>query len=121
MRPSRGTESEGMGESKMSRRSIRNAGVLLLLAIGLMTGCSSHTPRDIEGPETANLLFGSDRSTTLATGIGRSQWPATYGAVESVQDTIFIEYYRDQQGHAFLERNNPRRVFRSYRVGSQHR
>ncbi len=105
----------------MLRDRCRQASFLLLLVIGLTSGCSARTPNKLEGREETNLLFGYDRSAILATQIGRSSWPSTTGRVESIQDTLFIEYYRDHQGHAFLDSNNPRRVFRSYRIGTQHR
>ncbi|MFH1417439.1 MAG: hypothetical protein ABII12_04030 [Planctomycetota bacterium] len=105
----------------MLRGRCREASFLLLLAIGLTSGCSAHTPNKLEGPGETNLLFGCDRSAILATQIGRSDWPATPGRVEGIQHTLFMEYYRDHQGHSFLESNNPRRVFRSYRIGTQHR
>ncbi len=101
-----------------------NRGVCIpfLLAIGLTAGCAAtKPPHDIERPARSALLFPSDHSLSLATEIGRSEWPATYGNVESTQETVFLEYYRDYQGHESLERNNPRRLFRSYRVGFQQR
>ena len=105
----------------MGRNRKKQTGILFLLALGLLAGCSARGTLDIDDYKTTNLLFGPDRSTLLATQIGRSLWPATEGRYESIQDTIFVEYYRDYQGDAFLERSNPRRVFRSYRVGTQHR
>lgn len=69
----------------------------------------------------SNLLFGGDGRAVLATQIGRSAWPATHGWYEGPTDTLFLEDYRDYQGDASLERSNPRRVFRSYRIGTQHR
>ncbi len=103
-------------------RSGRTGIILVLLAIGLTSGCSAARPHDIDGLSQGNLLFsGDDGADLLATRIGRSDWPATFGRTEGAERTVFIEFYRDFQGHNFLERNNPRRVFRSYRVGSQSR
>ncbi len=68
------------------------------------------------------MLFGGDSTTNLATRLGRSPWPATFGQVTGAEDTHFVEYYRDYfGGNADLERSNPQRQFRSYRVGSKHR
>ncbi len=105
----------------MRRAMRRNAGVLILATIGLTTGFSAGAPRHIDQPKTASLLFAIDRSGPLATQIGRSDWPATYGRYEGPEDTVFLDYYYDYQGSAALERTTPRRVFRSYRVGTQHR
>ncbi|MBN1425587.1 hypothetical protein JXA88_13615 [Candidatus Fermentibacteria bacterium] len=105
----------------MWRAACRRIGILCLAAIGLSSGCSVGTPRDIEIPATADLLLGHDRSAALATRIGRSDWPATYGPLEGPEDTIYVEYYRDYQGNGYAERSNPRRLFRSYRIGTQHR
>ena len=105
----------------MRRGSRRTIGVLLLAATGLTAACSAGAPRDIDGPKTASLLFSGDRSAQLATQIGRSEWPATYGRFEGPEDTVYLEYYRDAQGSESEERSNPRRLFRSYRIGTQHR
>jgi hypothetical protein len=71
---------------------------------------------------TPTLLFGKEPSAAFATRIGRQPWPATAGSVESVQDTIFLEYYRDYfGGNYWSDYNNPQRQFRSYRVGNQQR
>jgi len=96
--------------------------VALVLAIGLTTGCTTtHRPYDTKRPVNSALLLPRDGSLALATEIGRSAWPATYGGIESPQQTVFFEYYRDYQGHESLEKNNPRRIFRSYRIGFQQR
>ncbi len=106
----------------MGRGMCRNAGVLILATIGLTTGCSAGAPRHtIDQPKTASLLFANDRSGPLATMIGRSDWPATFGRFEGPEDTVFLDYYRDYQGSAALETSTPRRVFRSYRIGTSHR
>jgi hypothetical protein len=95
--------------------------ILTVLASGLIAGCSAKATHDIDGPRSPNLLFSNDRSALVATQIGRSEWPATLGNVESTQETVFLEYYYDYQGHESLERNNPQRFFRSYRIGMQAR
>lgn len=96
-------------------------GILLLAAAGLMAGCSAGAARARVSPLKASVLFGSERSALMATQIGRSDWPATFGQIEGPEDTVYLEYYRDTQGYAFEERSNPRRSFRSYRVGTRHR
>jgi hypothetical protein len=96
--------------------------VPFLLVIGLTGGCSAaKPPHGIRGPARANLVLPADGSVSLATEFGRSDWPATCGGIESTQHTVFLEYYRDHQGHESLERNNPQRTFRSYRIGFQQR
>ena len=97
------------------------AGVLILAGLGVTAGCSVGGPRGLAATRKTNLLFGSERATVLATQLGRSDWPATYGVVEGPEDTIYLDYYRDYQGHSSNERDNPRRLFRSYRIGTQHR
>jgi len=99
----------------------QKVGILFLAGIGLTTGCSTGVSHHTEGPMTSSLLFGCDQSAVLATRIGRSEWPATYSWVEGPEDTIFLDYYRDYQGSESLEQSNPRRLFRSYRIGTQHR
>ncbi|HVP12056.1 MAG TPA: hypothetical protein VMV94_12820 [Phycisphaerae bacterium] len=69
----------------------------------------------------SNALFATDRSATLATQFGRSQWPATEGAYESSQETVFQEYYYDFQSDFENERFYPYRTFTSYRTGVQQR
>lgn len=106
----------------MSRGTTSTAAILLVLAIGLTVGCAATKFPDIaERPMSSSLLFGCGPSANLATQIGRSEWPATLGRIEGAEQTIYIEYYRDYKGDAFLERNNPRTTFRSYRVGTQYR
>ncbi len=99
----------------------RTITMLILAAIGWTAGCSGGTPPVRTGPEKADLLLGRERSSQLATQIGRSDWPAAYGAVEGPEDTVYLEYYRDYQGSHAQERSNPRRLFRSYRIGTQQR
>lgn len=66
------------------------------------------------------MLFDVNHASPyVATGFGRREWPATLGRLESVEETLFVEYYRDYQGSATLERSNPHQWFRSYRIGSQ--
>lgn len=104
--------------------------VLFLLLIGLVQGCSARDPHDINdlpnanamsGQPSANAMFAPDRSGALATQFGRSQWPATFGAYESSQETVFQEFYYDFQSDAELEQFYPYRTFSSYRTGTQQR
>jgi hypothetical protein len=76
---------------------------------------------DINDPPKATALFAANRSTNLATQFGRGDWPATDGAIESPQETVFYEYYRDFQSDAASERFYPYRTFTSVRVGAQQR
>jgi hypothetical protein len=86
-----------------------------------ISGCSQ-TPNPLAcSPKVASLLFARDGTGTLSTQIGRSPWPATINGVESVQETVFVEYYRDYFGHENNERNSPQRQFRSYRIGTTQR
>ncbi len=106
----------------MSRGKTYTAAVLLMLAIGLTAGCSAKKlPDATERPMSSSLLFSYGPSANLATQIGRSEWPAVPGRIQGPERTIYIEYYRDSQGDAYLERVNPRSTFRSYRVGTQYR
>ena len=115
----------------MSRRSGPVLFVLVLTsAAGLAGGCaapSSHCCEDayVDADSYAaapTLLFGKEQSAAFATQIGRAPWPATPGRVESVEDTMYIEYYRDYfGGNNWQDYNNPQRYFRSYRVGAQQR
>jgi hypothetical protein len=95
--------------------------------ISAVVGCASECrvcdERDTSSyAVTPTLLFGKEPSAAFATRIGRQPWPATAGSVESVQDTIFLEYYRDYfGGNYWSDYNNPQRQFRSYRVGAQQR
>ena len=95
--------------------------MLILAAIGWTAGCSGGTPSVRTGPEMADLLLSREYSSQLATQIGRSDWPAAFGAIEGPEDTVYLEYYRDYQGSRAQERSNPRRMFRSYRVGNLQR
>ena len=97
----------------------RTMTILFALVIAAMAGCSAKEPGNVGVRKTPSLLFGSERSTVLATEIGRNEWPTTDGPVESLEDTIYVEYYRDYTGPDFAERSNPHRQFRSYRVGAQ--
>ena len=65
------------------------------------------------------LLFDGGASAIASTQIGRSLWPATPGPLESLEEAVFVEYYRDYRGNAFQERNSPLTIFRSYRRGAQ--
>ena len=63
------------------------------------------------------MLF--DRSTVsiAATDIGRANWPATVGSMESIEETTFVEFYHDHQGSASQESFTPHRSFYAYRTG----
>lgn len=105
----------------MESRLGRIISTLVLTALGMAAaGCAQER---CEGPVAAvspTLLFGKEPSAMLATRIGRDPWPATAGRVESVEDTIYLEYYRDNfGGNSWYDNNNPQRQFRSYRIGSQ--
>lgn len=90
----------------------------LLASMVVGAGCSEPEPLTVR-PVTRGLLFGSERSAPMATWIGRSNWPSTDGQMQSPQDTVFVEYYRDFfGGNLYSEQNNPRRQFTSYRIGT---
>jgi hypothetical protein len=111
----------------MSWSISQRVGVLFLLLVALTQGCSTARPastariHDINDPPRATALFAANRSTNLATQIGRGDWPATDGAIESPQETVFYEYYRDFQSDARSEEFSPYRTFTSVRVGAQQR
>jgi hypothetical protein len=104
--------------------------LILLAAAGLAGGCASSNSRCCEKAYTCDdryavaptLLFGKHPSAAFATQIGREPWPATVGRFESIEDTVYLEYYRDYfGGNSWSDYNNPQRQFRSYRVGAQQR
>lgn len=103
----------------MGRRPTRLFCLLVLIAGGITAGCSGDKPHIQEATGARNLLFGDEPPTALATEIGRSDWPAVYGRIEGGEFTVYIEHYRDHQGTWGDGRNNPRRYFDSYRVGTQ--
>jgi hypothetical protein len=105
----------------MSWGTYQRIGVLSLLVLGLAQGCSAQRPHRINDLPRSNTLFTADRSASLATQFGRAEWPAVYGAYESPQETVFLEYYRDFQSDAALEGFYPYRSFTSYRTGTQQR
>jgi hypothetical protein len=114
----------------MSWGNCQSKVVLGLMLIGLIQGCSQQEPRGINDlprmnavadMPRASALFAQDRSATLATQLGRSAWPATNGAYESPQETVFQEHYYDFQSDAALERFYPYRTFTSFRTGAQQR
>ena len=115
----------------MSRRLETARFVLILMAaVGLTGGCSTSNSHYCDEAYTCEdsyavaptLLFGKEPSAAFATRIGREPWPATAGQVESVEDTIYVEYYRDYfGGNNWQDYNNPQRQFRSYRVGAKQR
>jgi hypothetical protein len=91
--------------------------ITFLLLTGLIQGCSGHQTHGISDLPRSNALFAADRSSSLATQFGRSAWPATDGAIESPQETVFQEFYYDFQSDSELERFYPYRTFTSYRTG----
>lgn len=95
----------------------RRVGLLLVTIVLVGTGCARDRGPVVLGSPA--LLFAQTPTPIPATAIGRHPWPATYGAVESVEETMFVEYYRDFTGNAYTERNNPHHNFRSYRTGKQ--
>lgn len=108
----------------MSRRIGLELSVLILMAVaGALGGCSASSSNCCDTYAAApTLLFGKEPSAAFATRIGREPWPATAGRVESVEDTIYLEYYRDYfGGNSWSDYNNPQRQFRSYRIGAQQR
>ena len=115
----------------MSRRLGPTRIVLVLLAAaGLTGGCASSNShccdddyiREGRYAAAPTLLFGKHPSAAFATQIGREPWPATFGSVESIEDTVYLEYYRDYfGGNSWSDYNNPQRQFRSYRVGAKQR
>jgi hypothetical protein len=101
----------------MSVSPRRVIGLLLATGVLLGTGCARECEPIVLGSPA--LLFAKTPSPIPATAIGRRPWPATLGAVESVEETVFVEYYRNFTGNAFMERNNPHQYFRSYRTGKR--
>ncbi len=94
--------------------------VALGIGCGLAAGCAPEPPYEPIVVGSPAMLFDVNRTSAFdATGFGRHAWPATQGRLESVEETVFVEYYRDYQGSATLERSNPHQWFRSYRIGSQ--
>ena len=93
----------------------------LLLLIGSFagTGCAQRDRLEPVVLGSPAMLFDSSPTAFSPTGFGRSPWPTTTGRLESVEQTVFVEYYRDYQGSATSERSNPNRHFRSYRTGTQ--
>jgi hypothetical protein len=65
------------------------------------------------------MLFDSGSTLISSTAIGRGLWPATEGPIESYEEAVFVEYFRDYQGNACQERNSPLTIFRGYRRGAQ--
>lgn len=107
----------------MGRRIPKTLCVLsIAYLIAIVVGCASNPKVRTSFARTPTLLFGKEPSAALATRIGREPWPATAGRVESVEDTVYLEYYRDYfGGNNWQELNNPQRQFRSYRLGAQQR
>lgn len=84
----------------------------------LGAGCATqhrYEPVVIGAP---SMLFDRPGALFDSTRFGRNPWPATIGPLQSVEETVFVDYYRDYQGSAFQEDTNPQRRFRSYRVGT---
>ena len=103
----------------MCRRTYLSLCVALVAATFGMTGCARQRIDEPIVLGTSALLFGRAPTAIAATEIGRPPWPATIGRLESVEETTFVEYYRDYQGSASQESYSPRKSFRSYRVGTQ--
>lgn len=101
--------------ARWSQRIVLTAICTLPLVVGACSEGQSIRPG---GPRSTSLLLGKEASSGIATHIGRSEWPATSGRVESPEQMIYVEYYRDFTGNAANERNNPYRNFQSYRVGT---
>lgn len=109
-----------MGERGVRRLAVRQYFVALGIALGFAAGCAPEFRSEPIVSGSPAMLFDVNRASALsATGFGRTEWPATQGRLESVEETVFVEYYRDYQGSATLERANPHQWFRSYRIGSQ--
>jgi len=105
-------------------RGCGNMAVWCGLACIALTGCTqpnAELPYIEPVKKSASVLFGDTHGPLAATDIGRSPWPATTGRYEGVEETVFVEFYSDQFGNEHQERTNPRRYFRSYRVGTQQR
>jgi len=88
----------------------------------IAAGCSSSPQCPRMTSVSPTLLLGREASAPYATRLARRPWPATDGPYEAPEETYFIEYYRDYfGGNEALERNNPQRQFRSFRVGGSQR
>lgn len=93
----------------------------LAAALALQAGCAA---TDRPGPIVLGspaLLFDAPDAAYAATRFGRDPWPATLGRFEQVEETFFVDIYHDDSGSESLERTNPHRHFRSYRIGAQRR
>ena len=115
-------------EMKRSRGRLFYMGLCLGAFVGLLTilplvagGCAEDHSMRPGGPRRASLLLGSEATAFWSTHLGRSEWPATSGRIESPEQTIYVEYYRDFQSNAANEINNPYREFQSYRIGATQR
>ena len=84
-----------------------------------MAGCASTERIEPVVLGTPAMLFDRTASEYAATNFGRSPWPATFGRIQGVEETVFVESYFDFQGNATQERNSPRRWVRSRRIGTQ--
>jgi len=96
-------------------------GILFLTAVAWSTGCSDAGPRGLDEPRTSSLMFTADESALLATQIWRGDWPFAEGRIQAAEDTYYVEQYRDYFGYGHSQNYSPQRLFRSYRIGSQHR
>jgi hypothetical protein len=112
-------ESEGRGEMPRKTKQIV---VTVLSILPLVVGsCAEERSIRSGGPNRSSLLLGKEASAVWATQFGRAEWPATSGRIESPQDTVYVEYYRDYQGNAQNEQSTPYRQFQSYRIGATQR
>lgn len=86
---------------------------------GSVAGCCQEQRVDAIVIGSPAMLFDGEAASIPSTMIGRSLWPATPGPIESVQEAVFVEYFRDHKGNAAQERNSPLTIFRGYRRGAQ--
>jgi len=94
--------------------------ILLAITGGLLAGCNAGREPVKYSPPSGAALFGTEASP-LALTIGRSEWPATEGRFRSVEDEVYVQYYRDFQGNAASEQNYPIRQTYAYRLGATRR
>lgn len=109
-----------MGKASITARLF--CAFFVLLAAGAVGGCAREQASPIRTRATSYLMFGAEPSAGWATQIGRDAWPATFGAFETPEKTVFLETYYDRfGGNANTDRFYPQRTFRSYSVGASQR
>ncbi len=101
------------------RRRANILGALLLPLVAAGAGCACEERVDAIVLGSPAMLFDGPATLIPSTEIGRSLWPATPGPIESYEEAVFVEYFRDYKGHAGWERNSPLTIFRGYRRGAQ--